>query len=129
MRAILCPVQQPTDGASAVRRLAEWLQNEIDGKGWSRQEAARETGVSAVIWAPSRETTPARAAACLACPRWAGVVFPMIAYLVLYCARCYRMACSEQQAPCGPSGGSRCGPCGFTPRPGYGSRFRRPVGS
>lgn len=46
MRAILCPVQQSTDGASAVRRLAEWLQNEINGKGWSRQEAARETGVS-----------------------------------------------------------------------------------
>lgn len=46
MRDILCAVQQSTGRVDAVSRLAEWLQSEIDGRGWSRQEAARETEVS-----------------------------------------------------------------------------------
>lgn len=46
MRAILSSVKQPMYRAHAVSRLAEWLQGEIDKKGWSRREAARETGVS-----------------------------------------------------------------------------------
>lgn len=46
MRAILCPVQQSIRRADTVSRLVEWLQGEIDKKGWSRREAARETKVS-----------------------------------------------------------------------------------
>ena len=46
MHAILGLVQQPIHGTDNVKRLAEWLQAEIDGKGWSRREAARETKVS-----------------------------------------------------------------------------------
>lgn len=46
MRAILGSVQQPIHRAYRVRRLAEWLQAEIDGKGWSRRQTARKTKVS-----------------------------------------------------------------------------------
>lgn len=46
MRGILYPVQQPISRADTVNRFVEWLQGEIDKKGWSRREAARETGVS-----------------------------------------------------------------------------------
>lgn len=46
MRDILLLVQQSTRRADAVNRFVEWLQDEIDKKGWSRREAARETKVS-----------------------------------------------------------------------------------
>jgi transcriptional regulator with XRE-family HTH domain len=46
MHGILSSVKQSMHGALTVNRLAEWLQGEIDGKGWSRRAAARKTKVS-----------------------------------------------------------------------------------